>query len=134
MVKTDEKEIRNNILFTVINRKKIDNNDELNILPNTKIEIHFPSDISTLESFFDSNYDKNMEYIEKINFSPFNSSKVIIMNYLFGGCCFLISIDFTKFDSSAATDMNYMFSRCYSFRYINLSISSTINSSRQLNF
>ena len=75
-----------------------------------------------------------MEYIEKINFSPFNSSKVIIMNYLFGGCCFLISIDFTKFDFSAATDMNYMFSRCYSFRYINLSISSTINSSRQLNF
>ena len=75
-----------------------------------------------------------MEYIEKKNFSPFNSSKVIIMNYLFGGCCFLISIDFTKFDSSAATDMNYMFSRCYSFRYINLSISSTINSSRQLNF
>ena len=37
----DGTEFRNNILFAVINRKKINNNEELNIKPNTKIEIHF---------------------------------------------------------------------------------------------
>jgi len=121
VIKSDEIEIRDNMLFTVINRKKINNNDTLNIYPNTKIEIHFPADITTLDSFFDSNYDKNMEYIEKIDFSAFNSSTVKIMSHLFDGCSSLTSIDFTKFDSSAATDMSYMFSGCKSMTSFNLS-------------
>ena len=120
MIKEDEKEIRNNMLFTVINRKKIDNNDELNILPNTKIEIHFPSDIKSLENFFNINYDKNVEYIEKIDLSPFNSSSIKTMSHLFHGCRSLNSIDFTKFDSSSAIDMSYMFSGCISLEFINL--------------
>ena len=120
MIKADEKEIRNNMLFTIINRKKIDNNDELNILPNTKIEIHFPSDIKSLENFFNINYDKNVEYIEKIDLSPFNSSSIKTMSHLFHGCRSLNSIDFTKFDSSSAIDMSYMFSGCISLEFINL--------------
>ena len=125
VISTGEKGIRDNTLFTVINRKKIDNEEKLDILPNTKVEIHFPSDITTLESLFDSNYDKNVEYIEKIDFSPFNSSTVKIMSHLFDGCSSLNSIYLTKFDTSAATDMSYMFSRCNSLKYINLSNFST---------
>ena len=123
VVDTNEnnKEFRINTLFAVIKGKKIYNNDELNILSNTKIEIHFASDITSLENFFNLNYDKNMEYIEKIDFSAFNSSTVKKMSHLFDGCSSLNSIDFTNFDSSAVTDMSYMFSGCNSLEFINLS-------------
>ncbi len=103
----NNKKFRNNTLFVVINRNKINNNEELNILSNTKIEIHFPSDITTLENFFNINYDKNVEFIEKKDLSLFNSSKVKIMSHLFDGCSTLNSIDFTKFDSSSAINTSY---------------------------
>ena len=114
------KEFRNNMLFLVANRKKINNNEELNILPNTKIEIHFSSNITTLENFFYINYDKNMEYLEKIDLSPFNSSTLKIVSHMFDGCSSLNSIDFIKFDSSSVTDMSYMFSGCKSIISLNL--------------
>ena len=113
-------EFRNNMLYVVSNRKIINNKEKLDILPNTKIEIHFSSDITTLENFFDSNYDENVEYIEKVDLFSFNSSNLEIMSHLFNGCKSLKSIDFTGFDSSKATDISYMFSGCSSIEYINL--------------
>jgi len=92
-------EFRNNMLFLVTNRKKINNNEEFNILPNIKLEIHFSSNITTLENFFNFNYDKNMKYIEKINLIPFNSSTIKNMSHLFDGCSSLNLINFSNFDS-----------------------------------
>ena len=102
------------MLYVVSNRKIINNKEKLDILPNTKIEIHFSSDITTLENFFDSNYDENVEYIEKVDLFPFNASNDKIMSHLFNRCKSLKSIDFTGFDSSAVTDISYMFSWCSS--------------------
>ena len=114
-------EFRNNILFLVINRKKINNNEELNIIPNTKVEIHFPANTTTLENLFNFNYDKNVEYIEKINFIPFNSSTIKNMSHLFDGCKRLNSINFSNFETKFATDMSFMFSGCTSLSSLNLS-------------
>ena len=117
----NNKEFRNNMLFLVINRKKINNNEELNILPNAKVEIHFPANTTTLENLFNFNYDKNVEYIEKINFIPFNSSTIKNMSHLFDGCKRLNSINFSNFETKFATDMSFMFSGCTSLTSLNLS-------------
>lgn len=45
-------ELRNNIAFLAINRKKVDIYNPLYILPHTKVEIYYLSNVSTLENYF----------------------------------------------------------------------------------
>ena len=117
-------EFRNDIIFVVINRKKIEKNEKLIILPNIRIEIYFQYYNAALENFFNFNFDKNVKYLEK--FSAFNIQAHNI-SHLFNGCSSLNSVDFNLFDSSGVIDMSYMFSECKSLISLNLSNFNTEN-------
>ena len=57
--------------------------DEFKIKSGCKIKIYFDSPITDLESFFDINYDKNVEKIVSIDLSHFDSSNITKINKLF---------------------------------------------------
>ena len=67
--------------------------DEFKIKSGCKIKIYFDSPITDLESFFDINYDKNVENIVSIDLSHFKSEKINKINKMFLGCNSLKSID-----------------------------------------
>ena len=56
-----------------------------------------------------------------IDFSNFNTHKIIDMNNMFYGCEQLKSLDLTNFNTTKVEDMSEMFSGCQQLRYINLS-------------
>ena len=101
-------------------------NDILNIESNSKIVIYFSSPMITLTSFFDSKYDNNVEKIISINFSNFNSSKIIDISNLFQGCTNLKMVNLSNFDTSNIVNMSKMFYGCKSLISINLSSFDTI--------
>ena len=79
-------------------------------------------DTINLQSFFDSFLDHNMLYINSIDFTLFDLSKVINTENLFKEYKGLKEIDFTDFNSTLVTSIGSMFSGCSSFyriRYIN---------------
>ena len=76
-------ESRNNIEFLAINSDKIDPNQSFSINKGKKIEIYLKEETTSLQSFFDSNLDHNMLYIKSIDFTLFDSSKVVNMENLF---------------------------------------------------
>jgi len=114
-------EYRNNIAFLAINRKKIDSKDTLYISPHIKVEIHFSSNISTLENYFSSKYDENAKNIEKIELSKFISSTITNISHIFEGCTSLKSINFSNFNTTKVNDMSHMLSGCNSLESIDLS-------------
>lgn len=143
---------RNNINFIINGNHdiKINDNEEIFILEGHKIEIYFSSPLTSLESFFDKNYDPNVEYIDSIDFPHFNSSLLLNMksfcfgcsslksidlsfntslvtdlNSMFSGCKSLELIDFSYFDTSSVTDMSYMFFECSSLQKIDVSFFNT---------
>ena len=141
----------------IINKKNISikykKESPFNVTKDYGIEIHFNKAISSLNSYFDSDYDKNMKFLVfadlsnfdpsnienlgymfdgcssliSINLSNFNTSKVIDMGYMFYGCSSLVSIDLSNFDTSKVTDMWGMFYGCSSLISINLSNFDTSN-------
>ena len=111
---------RNNIDFIIYDNSKVSTTDILNIKAGSKIEIHFSSYITSLESFFDKNYDGNVINIESIDLSHFCSYFVTNMSYLFSGCNTLKSINFTNFDTSLVVDMSRMFYNCRALKLSNL--------------
>ena len=103
--------------------KIIVNNEE--ILPNT--------------TFYNLQYDENIIKIgwneklttcyamlkeldiSKVDFSYFDSSKVLSASYMFYGCKQLEEINFGAFDTSSLTDMSLMFVACGKLTSLNLS-------------
>jgi len=77
-------ESRNNIYF-INNGDKISPNEFLSINKGKKVEIYLNEETTSLKSFFDSDLDSNMLYIESIDFTFFDSSKVANMENLFKG-------------------------------------------------
>ena len=109
-----------NDIFLVIGRKIINRDEILNINRDTKIEIHFKSNASTLDNFLNANYDKNLELLKKVELFNFGTT-INNMSSLFNGCKSLESIDFYFSNTSNVTDMSSMFSNCSSLESINLS-------------
>ena len=91
------------------------------ITKGTKLEITLENDIETLEHFFDSRYDENMNYVESIDFSHFDSSFLINCKNLFYGCTSLKSVNLSKFNTSNVINMEGMFQGCNSLLSVDLS-------------
>jgi len=78
--------------------------------------------------YIQKNLLTNMSYmfymcdrIEEIDFSAFNTEKVIEMNSLFDFCSSLKKINFSNFNTDKVIDMGGMFSHCNSLKELNLS-------------
>ena len=114
---------RKNIEFIIKDesKNKLKDTDELIIHSGSKLEIYFLSPITSLQSFFDSNYDINVENIISIDLSQFDSSLVTDMSSAFLGCISLKSIDLNNINTSSAFKMDFMFFGCSSLESIDLS-------------
>ena len=112
---------RYDILFIEYQNVKYRYNENINIVSNTEIKIFLSSSITSLESFFDSSIDPNIQKIISIDLSNFDSSKIINMDKMFNGCSSLQSIDLSKFNTAKVTSMSYMFNGCSSLQSIDLS-------------
>ena len=119
-----QNKFRNDIFF-IINRDlgdKMNNSEQFNIYRGNKIAIYFNSSIKTLESFFDINYDPNVENISSIDFTFFDFSEITDMNNLFTGCSSLESIIFPDITSSKISNMSHIFFGCSRLLSVNLSL------------
>ena len=117
-------EYRNDIDFIINeNNKNIKYTKEepFNVIKAYGIEIHFNKNISSLNSFFDSDKDENMLYLMSVNFRNFNSISISDTRYMFRGCSSLESIDLSNVDTFKVTDMFMMFDGCNSLKSIDLS-------------
>ena len=122
-----QNKFRNDIFF-IINRElgdKLNSSASFNIYEGNKIVIYFNSPIKTLESFFDINYDSNVENILSIDFTHFDFSEITDMNNMFTGCNSLESIIFPDITSSKINNMHHMFFGCSQLLSVNLSVFNT---------
>ena len=118
---------RNDISY-IINKEsnaRITSEEKLEINKDFGIEIHFSSPVISLAYFFHLNYDKNMQFLESVDFTNFDSSSVTNMNWLFYGCNSLKSIVFSNFKTNKVTSMNSLFYGCSSLESLNLSSFNT---------
>ena len=69
---------------------------------------------------------KDCNYLRAIDFSSFDSSKIINMDSMFEGCSFLNSINFSG-DFSNVTNLRYLFQDCNSLIRLDLSYFKTEN-------
>ena len=90
---------------------KIEINEEGSI-----IELIWNNPLSNCHAMF-----KGMSHILEINFTDFDTSKVIDMSKMFMNCESLENLDLSSFDTSNVEDMSYMFSRCDSLKNIEIS-------------
>ena len=80
------------------------------------IKYNFKKNLRTLSFMFEG-----CSSLSNINFSNFNSNKVINMNGLFGECHSLSNVNFSNFNSNNVIDLSNMFFKCSSLTNINLS-------------
>ena len=118
---------RNDIDFIISGNKNYMKEESFNVINNIRIEIHFNKAINSLNNFFNSNIDENMNYLKFVDFTNFNSISVSDMSYMFYNCYSLQSIDLSNFDTSNVVDMGYMFYGCSSLISIDLSNFDMIN-------
>jgi len=116
-------EYRNDISFIIYedHQLKRNANEQLIIKAKSQIEIYFTSELTSLENFFNSNFDANVENILSIDFMLPDSSSITKLNSLFYGCTLLESVDLSNIDSSSVIDMSSMFYGCSSLESITLS-------------
>ena len=112
---------RDTVVFLKLGSNKINLGESFSINSGDKLEIYFSSDVTTLESFFDHNYDYFTEGILSIDFSNFNISGIVSLKNIFKGCNNLISVNFNNFKANSVLNMESMFSECSSLISIDLS-------------
>ena len=119
----NENNKRNDIKYVIDGSKSNKKYSESKIVikPGHKLEIYYETPINTLENYFSINYDPNVDKIEKIDFSNFDSSLVTDMSSMLLGCSSLKSVELSNFDTSSAIKMNFMFFGCKSLKIIDLS-------------
>jgi len=132
------------LIYFIINQDSIlKGNDTLLIEANNSIDIFFYN-TTTLDNFFDGNYDTNAKSIiyadlshinsslvtsthqmflestsiKEINFINFETSSVENMAEMFSGCSQLISLNLSDFDTSSVKNMSNIFSGCNSLEYL----------------
>ena len=92
-----------------------------------KVIIYFYYSPTSLEKFFDINEDSNMQYVESIDLSNFDTKETVNMNSMFYGLSSLKSLNLSDLDIEKVTDMNSMSYGCSSISTIDLRNSKTIN-------
>ena len=104
-------------------RAHIDGN-VLYILSNDSIYLN--SNSSKMFYAIDDDYN-TLFSVESFDFSNFNTSRVMDMSMMFGGCSSLAEIDLHSFDTSHVTNMNGMFANCMSLTSLDLHNFDTSN-------
>ena len=149
----DEIQIRNNISFIIKQNSLLKKNESFSIEANSSIDIIFTNPITTLESFFNGNYDlysgsisyvdlshfdaslvtrtyqmfKDCISLKEINFTNFQTSSIKMMAQMFSDCGQLVSLDLSNFDTSSVTNMGEIFRGCSSLAYLDISSFDTRN-------
>ena len=95
--------------------------EQLEIKPDSKIEIHLDISIKSLANFFNSDYDDNTKNITSIDFSHFDSSLITNMDSLFSGCSSLQQLVLNNFITKSETLMSNIFPGCNNLKYLNIS-------------
>ena len=111
---------RDSILYLISQENLIELGNSFNINSGVKLEIYFSSNITTLESFFDHNYDPLSEKIVSIDFSNFNVSGFVSLKNIFNGCSSLVSVKLNNLETSSVLNTDSMFSGCSSLISIDL--------------
>ena len=108
-------------IFNKANNTNLTSRTALVIHKGFGIEIHFDIAVQNLEYFFSRGLDQNMEYLESIDFTKFDSSLVTKMDNMFYGCNSLKSIILPNLNISKVESMDLMFYGCSALQSINLS-------------
>ena len=120
---------RTSLSYIIYEGEMIYDIQEFNVSAGTKVELQFYYPPTDFESFFDVNYDENMHYIEKIDFSNFDSSSITNSKNMFNGCDSLKYANLSKFNPKKLNTAINMFKNCSSLIFLdiaNLNLSSII--------
>ena len=112
------KDIAIKLIIKEKDQSKYNVDQELNIEPGERIQIHFTNPVTTFTNFFDSTYDNNTKNIEFIDFSNFISSSVTDISSLLKGCTSLKAINMTNFDFKNIEQSSSLFSDANNLKYI----------------
>ena len=138
---------RNNIDFILNGQDNVTSEENLVISAGSEIRIYLNENKESIEHFFDSEYDPNVESItfiegsfltsvnltqtnslfkgcislKSINLAFKNNISLTRMDSMFSGCSALESIDFPSINISLVTNMDSLFSGCSLLKKINLS-------------
>ena len=88
----------------------------------TSVEFRGTIRPTTCDSLFSGLYS-----LESIDFTGFDTSRVMDMDYMFSGCEALTSLDVSNFDTSNVMDMSCMFENCFSITNLDVSRWDTSN-------
>lgn len=64
---------------------------------------------------------RDCSHLPTLNFSDFDTSNVVDMNYMFARCSNFITLDLSGFNTSKVTEMRSMFEHCTALLYLDLS-------------
>lgn len=64
---------------------------------------------------------RDCSHLPTLNFSDFDTSNVVDMDYMFSRCSNFITLDLSGFNTSKVTEMRSMFEHCTSLLYLDLS-------------
>ena len=119
---TDVDKFRNEKYFIINNYLyPINETSKFEVKKNSKLEIYFTTEITTLENYFNAEIDTNAKYIKKVILSHLHVNSIDSTSYMFNGCSNLKSVDFSNIEISGLNKMNFMFHNCESLEYVDLS-------------
>ncbi len=131
--KGEENKYRINIIDYIDDgEKNVMINESLTIAANSEVKIYLKEDTKSLEHFFDSEYDPNVENITTIDLSEILLNDLTQTNSLFKGCNSLKSLNLKFPTKKTLTSIDSMFSGCQAIQTLNLTgikISSITNMS-----
>ena len=91
------------------------------IEPNSKVEIHFTSEIESLEDFFNSDYDAITKQLISVDLSHFKMTKLKTFKSFLKGCTSLTTFIGPKKIANELTEIAAMFLQCTSLKLIDFS-------------
>ena len=117
-----KKNINENNVEIYINNKKIKFNYSYKSkeIGEIKVKFKFKELLTSTHDMFTYCYN-----LKTIDFSSFNSSKIIDMAFMFFSCSSLESVKFASFNTSNVNNMNGVFYNCSSLKTINLTSFNT---------
>jgi len=111
---------RNTINYIINQDSLLKNNESLIIEANNSILIHFADKITSLENFFNGEYDKNSQSIIYADLSNLDASSITSMSKTFIQCIAIEEINFINFDTPSLESMSETFSGCEQLKFLNL--------------
>ena len=110
---------------TIINKDANNKFESFQVSNGTKLEVHFSSCVTNLDSFFSYDNDQSIENINSFDFTYFDSSCLESTKNLFYEMRHLETINFSNFKTTEVKDMEFMFYYCGELKSLNLSTFDT---------